>query len=69
MGKRLLLGIITLVSLSVLAAGVAPKPGVDWPSFRGIQAAGIAEVEQHRTRLVRRANGQSVLTIRLVQPG
>ena len=43
MGKRLLLGIITLVSLSVLAASVAPKPGVDWPSFRGIQAAGIAE--------------------------
>jgi outer membrane protein assembly factor BamB len=26
-----------------MAAGTAPRPGVDWPQFRGIRASGIAE--------------------------
>jgi outer membrane protein assembly factor BamB len=26
-----------------MAAGTAPRPGVDWPQFRGISASGIAE--------------------------
>jgi outer membrane protein assembly factor BamB len=44
-----LLGVVAIAS-SVLVITVAlaarradPKPGVDWPSFRGVRAAGIAE--------------------------
>jgi outer membrane protein assembly factor BamB len=39
---RLALVVATLSALS-LSARVAPKPGVDWPSFRGIAASGVAE--------------------------
>ena len=32
------------VTLSrTLGAAVAPRPGIDWPQFRGIAAAGVAE--------------------------
>ena len=36
---------LALVALVVMAAAapVAPKPGVDWPQFRGIRAEGVAE--------------------------
>ena len=30
-------------SLAITAAPAAPKPGIDWPQFRGIDANGIAE--------------------------
>ncbi len=33
----------TLLPLLTLSARVAPKPGVDWPSFRGIAASGVGE--------------------------
>jgi outer membrane protein assembly factor BamB len=41
-------GLITIVLAGAvtslpLAAATAPKPGVDWPQFRGISAQGIAE--------------------------
>ena len=37
--------IAVLASLLVAAGGRAeePRPGVDWPSFRGIRASGVAE--------------------------
>ena len=39
---------LTVVTVCVAAAGIsgaprAPRPGVDWPQFRGIAASGIAE--------------------------
>jgi outer membrane protein assembly factor BamB len=30
-------------SLARIAAAITPRPGVDWPQFRGIKASGIAE--------------------------
>lgn len=33
----------TTLILALLAAGEGPRPGVDWPSFRGPQAGGVAE--------------------------
>jgi outer membrane protein assembly factor BamB len=33
-----------------MAAGTAPRPGVDWPQFRGIRASGIAEGHPTPTR-------------------
>lgn len=42
--SRLLLLLLAATAVAVHAAApVAPKPGVDWPSFRGINAAGISE--------------------------
>src|SRR5262252_11159049 len=35
-------GVLAL-SLALAGAPAAPKPGVDWPQFRGIDASGIAE--------------------------
>ena len=32
-----------LASVALLARTEDPKPGVDWPSFRGHRAAGVAE--------------------------
>jgi outer membrane protein assembly factor BamB len=34
---------VLATSIAILAAPAAPKPGVDWPQFRGIDANGIAE--------------------------
>jgi hypothetical protein len=34
---------IATFALLTLSARVAPKPGVDWPSFRGIDASGLSE--------------------------
>ena len=43
--RRLLIvsaaSVFTCIALT--AAPRAPKPGVDWPQFRGIAAAGVAE--------------------------
>jgi outer membrane protein assembly factor BamB len=33
-----------------MTAGTAPRPGVDWPQFRGIRASGIAEGHPTPTR-------------------
>src|SRR5262245_10903935 len=35
--------VIGLISSVVTDAANAPKPGVDWPQFRGIRANGIAD--------------------------
>lgn len=43
MGRMLPAAAWTLVTVCVAAAPAAPKPGVDWPSFRGIGASGISE--------------------------
>ena len=44
MPRILIIGPIVLAASVVLpAAPAAPKPGVDWPQFRGIDANGIAE--------------------------
>jgi outer membrane protein assembly factor BamB len=32
-----------IVSLLTLVAANAPRPGIDWPSFRGIQASGVSD--------------------------
>ena len=40
---RLAIAIIATLPLLTLSARVAPKPGVDWPSFRGIDASGVAD--------------------------
>lgn len=32
-----------LAGITLPGAATAPRPGVDWPQFRGIAAAGIAE--------------------------
>ena len=34
---------VILACATIIAAPSAPRPGVDWPQFRGIDAAGIAE--------------------------
>ena len=34
---------LATLPLLTLSARVAPKPGVDWPSFRGIAASGVAD--------------------------
>jgi outer membrane protein assembly factor BamB len=34
---------VAIVASALLRAASAPKPGVDWPQFRGISAQGIAE--------------------------
>ena len=36
------IGLVVAVGVGVHAAGT-PKPGVDWPQFRGIRAGGVAE--------------------------
>jgi len=42
--RRLLSAALLLVAvISMTAAPRAPKPGVDWPQFRGISASGVAE--------------------------
>jgi outer membrane protein assembly factor BamB len=38
-----LLGACALGTVTTMGSAVDPKPGVDWPSFRGIRGAGIAE--------------------------
>src|SRR5687768_13519066 len=46
MTTRLLSFLIAACALGVTAtttSAVDPRPGVDWPSFRGIRGAGIAE--------------------------
>lgn len=37
------LGALAAVALQSMAAATAPRPGIDWPQFRGIRASGIAE--------------------------
>jgi outer membrane protein assembly factor BamB len=39
----ILFGIAALSAASTLAPAEAPRPGIDWPQFRGIAAQGIAE--------------------------
>ena len=34
---------VLLAAITTPGAATAPRPGVDWPQFRGIAAAGIAE--------------------------
>src|SRR5262249_34445182 len=42
--RRLLSAVLLLLpAIGMTAAPRAPKPGVDWPQFRGISANGIAE--------------------------
>src|SRR5215470_2086115 len=43
--RRIALAIpaLVFVAAALAAAPSAPRPGVDWPQFRGIDAAGIAE--------------------------
>ena len=45
MRRHALLLAAGIVAAGVLASGLAsdPRPGIDWPSFRGIQAAGVAD--------------------------
>ena len=38
----LAIGLLVAVGVGAHAAGT-PKPGVDWPQFRGIRAGGVAE--------------------------
>jgi outer membrane protein assembly factor BamB len=40
---RLAVAVIATLPLLTLFARVAPTPGVDWPSFRGIDASGVSE--------------------------
>jgi outer membrane protein assembly factor BamB len=40
---RLAAAVIATLPLLTVSARVAPKPGVDWPSFRGIDASGVSE--------------------------
>ena len=42
-GVVLSIGIVCVAALGVRGAPGAARPGVDWPQFRGISAAGIAE--------------------------
>jgi outer membrane protein assembly factor BamB len=42
-GLRLSLSILLLAGSQISGAPAAPRPGVDWPQFRGIAAGGIAE--------------------------
>jgi outer membrane protein assembly factor BamB len=39
----LALAVVVTLPLLTLSARVAPRPGVDWPSFRGIDASGVAD--------------------------
>ena len=42
--QRVVLAMSLVVAVGVgLHAATAPKPGVDWPQFRGIRAGGVAE--------------------------
>jgi glucose dehydrogenase len=41
--RVLLITAIACVSMAGVRAGSAPRPGVDWPQFRGIGAGGVAE--------------------------
>jgi len=41
--RRLALALVLAISASLSAAPAVPRPGVDWPQFRGISAAGVAE--------------------------
>src|SRR5215203_991275 len=42
--RRILLVVVLLAAYFAHASGaVAPRPGIDWPQFRGIAASGIAE--------------------------
>jgi outer membrane protein assembly factor BamB len=41
--RRLLCALLLVPVVSVTTAPRAPKPGVDWPQFRGISAGGVAE--------------------------
>src|SRR5215471_15405557 len=34
---------VLTLTIAIAAAPAAPKPGVDWPQFRGIDANGVAE--------------------------
>ena len=34
---------LLLAGISITGASRAPRPGVDWPQFRGIAATGIGE--------------------------
>ena len=44
MQRTLTIGSAVLaISIAVAAAPAAPRPGTDWPQFRGIDASGIAE--------------------------
>jgi len=36
------IGLVVAAGIGAQAAGT-PKPGVDWPQFRGIRAGGVAE--------------------------
>src|SRR5688500_17003589 len=37
-------GLVTAIAaLYTLTARVAPRPNVDWPAFRGVEANGVAE--------------------------
>ena len=36
------IGLVVAIGVGAHAAGT-PKPGVDWPQFRGIRAGGVAE--------------------------
>jgi outer membrane protein assembly factor BamB len=40
---RFAAALIVALPLLTLSARVAPRPGVDWPSFRGIDASGVAD--------------------------
>ena len=41
---RLLIALLTGLALTVsLRSQTGPRPGIDWPSFRGIRAAGVAD--------------------------
>ena len=39
----MLVGVLTGATIVALLAAGAPRPGVDWPQFRGIRAGGVAE--------------------------
>ena len=46
MGGRLRTSALTVMSLGLLSAHAAaqePRPGVDWPQFRGVRASGVAD--------------------------
>ena len=42
-GLALAIPAVVLSGITFMAAATVPRPGVDWPQFRGIGAAGVAE--------------------------
>ncbi len=46
MRVRRLFATVIAVSVLTLSARVAPRPNVDWPAFRGIDASGVSEGRQ-----------------------